>query len=458
MSATAYIALGSNLGDKRAFLDQALQALRATPGITVKNVSLYIETDPVGGPPGQDSYLNSAAELETDLPPRQLLEALLAIETRLGRVRNERFAPRTIDLDLLLYGEEVINEPDLIVPHPRMHERRFVLQPLSYIAAEVRHPLLGKTVREMLAERPWRAGSVSPPVASEGRGPGIPRPRSHVLAPPPKLRANTPSSAADLIRGPDALRTPGELSGQRVLVTGSTSGIGQAIAFELRAAGADVIIHGRRLHSAAGSVAWRVRWHDAQPKMILADLSEPGACEHLVDRAWEHASGIDIWINNAGADVLMGAAADWSFERKLEELLAVDLRATMLLSREVGHRMKEAGHGVIVNMGWDQAETGMEGDSGQLFGSVKGAVMAFTKSLALTLAPEVRVNCLAPGWIKTAWGESASMEWQERVVRETPLQRWGTPQDVAAAARWLVSPAAAYVTGQIIRVNGGAVR
>ena len=120
--------------------------------------------------------------------------------------------------------------------------------------------------------------------------------------------------------------------------------------------------------------------------------------------------------------------------------------------------MKAAGGGVILNMGWDQAETGMEGDSGELFTAVKSAVMAFSRSLALSLAPAVRVNCLAPGWIRTAWGETASARWQTRVLGETPLARWGTPQDVAAAARWLVSPAAAFVTGQVLRVNGGAVR
>ena len=109
-------------------------------------------------------------------------------------------------------------------------------------------------------------------------------------------------------------------------------------------------------------------------------------------------------------------------------------------------------------MGWDQAETGMAGDSGELFAATKGAIMAFSRSLALSLAPAVRVNCLAPGWIRTAWGSGASAAWQERVLRETPLQRWGTPQDVAALARWLVSPAARYVTGQVVRCNGGAVR
>src|SRR5204863_7572131 len=116
------------------------------------------------------------------------------------------------------------------------------------------------------------------------------------------------------------------------------------------------------------------------------------------------------------------------------------------------------GRGVSLTVGWDQAGTGMEGDSGQLFAAVKAAVMGFTRSLALSLAPEVRVNCLAPGWVRTAWGETASAGWQERVRRETPLGVWGTPQDVAAVARWLVSPAASFVTGQIIRIDGGAVR
>ena len=102
--------------------------------------------------------------------------------------------------------------------------------------------------------------------------------------------------------------------------------------------------------------------------------------------------------------------------------------------------MKAQGRGSIVTMGWDQAETGMEGDSGELFAATKGAVLAFTRSLALSLAPEVRVNAVAPGWIKTAWGESASGAWQDRVLRETPLARWGTPEDVAEAARFLVGP------------------
>ena len=147
-----------------------------------------------------------------------------------------------------------------------------------------------------------------------------------------------------------------------------------------------------------------------------------------------------------------------SFDDKLDTLLAVDVVATIRLTREVGRRMKAQGGGWIVTMGWDQAETGMEGDSGELFAATKGAVMAFTRSLALSLAPTVRVNAVAPGWIKTSWGESASRNWHDRVLRETPLQRWGTPDDVAEAVRFLVGPASSFLTGQVIRVNGGAVR
>src|SRR5262249_21329848 len=158
---------------------------------------------------------------------------------------------------------------------------------------------------------------------------------------------------------------------------------------------------------------------------------------------------------NAGADTLTGPVATWTFEQKLDALLSVDVRSTMLLGRAFGDRMRQRGHGIILTLGWDQAETGMEGDSGQLFAAAKAAVMAFTKSLALSLAPAVRVNCIAPGWIKTAWGEKASAVWQERAIRETPLGRWGTPEDVGAVAVWLASSAAAFLTGQVIRVNGG---
>ena len=120
--------------------------------------------------------------------------------------------------------------------------------------------------------------------------------------------------------------------------------------------------------------------------------------------------------------------------------------------------MHKRGEGAIVNIGWDQAEHGMGGASGELFSASKGAVMAFTKSLARSLAPAVRVNCVAPGWIKTAWGNEASQYWQERAREESLLGRWGTPEDVAEAVAFLASPAAGFITGHVLPVNGGLVQ
>jgi 2-amino-4-hydroxy-6-hydroxymethyldihydropteridine diphosphokinase len=153
LSHNASIALGANLGKRREAIERAIEALRATPGIAVERVSTLIETEPVGGPANQPKYLNGAAALRTSLVPRELLNALLSIERNLGRDRSsgERNAPRAIDLDLLLYDELVISEADLIIPHPRMHEREFVLHPMAEIAPNVRHPVLKMSVRELLA-------------------------------------------------------------------------------------------------------------------------------------------------------------------------------------------------------------------------------------------------------------------------------------------------------------------
>jgi 3-oxoacyl-[acyl-carrier protein] reductase len=218
-----------------------------------------------------------------------------------------------------------------------------------------------------------------------------------------------------------------------------------------------VIVHGRRSRDKAEAVAAEINEKGGRGSVLMADLADRAAGLRLVDEAWSLWGGLDAWLQIAGADTLTGAAGQLSFDAKLDLLWSVDVAATIRLCRAVGRRMAERGSGAIVTMGWDQADTGMEGDSGELFAATKGAIMAFTRSLALSLAPAVRVNALAPGWIKTAWGEGASSQWHDRVISETPLARWGTPDDVAQVACFLVSPAAAFVTGQVVRVNGGSV-
>jgi 2-amino-4-hydroxy-6-hydroxymethyldihydropteridine diphosphokinase len=144
-----FVALGSNLGDRAAHLAAALAALRCSPDVELVRVSGVYETAPVG-PAEQGPYLNAVAELRTRLAPRALLARLRAIEAARGRTRSgERWGARTLDLDLLLFGERRIDESDLEVPHPRMAERAFVLEPLREIAAELRHPVSGETIADL---------------------------------------------------------------------------------------------------------------------------------------------------------------------------------------------------------------------------------------------------------------------------------------------------------------------
>jgi 2-amino-4-hydroxy-6-hydroxymethyldihydropteridine diphosphokinase len=162
VSDDAYVSLGSNLGDRAAHLARALRALARLPETRLLALSPVFETDPVGPPP-QGPYLNAVARLRTGLEPRALLGELQAIEAAAGRRRGpERWAARPLDLDLLLHGARVIGEPDLVVPHPRLAERAFVLEPLAALAPDLRHPLLGlriealaSRVRDAAAVRPW---------------------------------------------------------------------------------------------------------------------------------------------------------------------------------------------------------------------------------------------------------------------------------------------------------------
>ena len=190
--------------------------------------------------------------------------------------------------------------------------------------------------------------------------------------------------------------------------------------------------------------------------MLQADLSTLDGCASIVGQAFGALEHVDVWVNNAGADVLTGEAAGWPAERKLEALLDLDLKGTIRCSRLAAARMRPGS--CILNIGWDHAtRDGMEGHNPELFAAVKAGVLGFSKSFARSVAPDIRVNVLCPGWIETAFGEGADRDFYAKVARGTPLQRWGCPEDVAGAAVWLASPAATFVTGQAININGGVV-
>jgi 3-oxoacyl-[acyl-carrier protein] reductase len=241
-------------------------------------------------------------------------------------------------------------------------------------------------------------------------------------------------------------------------VTGASSGIGRAIAETYAAEGAVVLLTHRDSPERAREVSDAIAARGGRTLVRQADLATRDGCERLVAEARDELGRVDVWVNNAGADVLTGEAAGWEWERKLDVLLAVDLKGTIACSYAIGEVMqRQERGGTVVNMSWDHVTTGMAGDDPQLFAAVKGGVLAFSKSLARALAPDVRVNVLCPGWIETSFGEQADRDFYRSVAQDTPLGRWGRPQDVADAALYLASPEAAFVTGQAINVNGGVV-
>ena len=254
----------------------------------------------------------------------------------------------------------------------------------------------------------------------------------------------------------DASSAP--LAGRAVLVTGASSGIGRAIALAMARAGADVALTFHRNEEGARTVERDILSLGRRVLVRQLDLSNDESVRALAPAVSSGLGRVDVWINNAGADILTGSAASLSRMQKLDLLLAVDLRGTMLASWEaVALFESQPDGGVLINMSWDHVLTGMAGTNPQLFAAVKGGVLSFSKSLARSVAPRVRVNVIAPGWIETSFGTTLDEKTKRDVAEATPLKRWGTPEDVAGAAVFLASPAAAFLTGETIHVGGGVV-
>jgi 3-oxoacyl-[acyl-carrier protein] reductase len=247
------------------------------------------------------------------------------------------------------------------------------------------------------------------------------------------------------------------LEGKIVLVTGASSGIGAAVALACARAGADVAITYRANAAGAEDTARRIREVGRRAEVAKVDISRDAEITGLADTVREQFGRVDIWINNAGADILTGSAVRLTPVQKLDLVLGVDLRGTVLASWAAVDLMRAQGGGVIINMSWDHVPAGMAGENPIIYSAGKGGIESFSKSLAREVAPEIRVNILAPGFIETGFGEGADPGFRQKVERMTPLRRWGVPDDIAGAAVFLASDAAGFMTGQTILVNGGVV-
>ena len=247
------------------------------------------------------------------------------------------------------------------------------------------------------------------------------------------------------------------LRGKVAVVTGGSSGIGQAIAIACAEAGSDLVVTYQHNRSGVEETVRRVSQAGRTAVPVQIDVSREADIERLAEAVRERFGRVDVWINNAGADILTGRGAKLSQLEKLDLLLAVDVRGTVLASWAAVRLMRTGAGGVILNMSWDHVTQGMKGENPILYSAAKGAIASFSRSLAREVAPAIRVNILAPGFIETAFGEEADPTWRDEVIARTPLGRWGVPEDVAQAAVFLASDQARFLTGQTLAVNGGVM-
>ena len=248
------------------------------------------------------------------------------------------------------------------------------------------------------------------------------------------------------------------LEHKTVVITGASSGIGESIATTFAREGAHVVVNYNNSKAKAEQIVRQINGGGGQAVAIRANVAEPKDVSFLIDEALSELGQVDIWVNNAGADILTGKGAELSEQEKLQSLIDIDLKGTIHCCWGIVPVMEQAGHGVIINMTWDLAIHGFQGRNPQMFAAAKAGVIGFSQSLAKTVAPDIRVNLVAPGWIETAFAKERmeTTYYQER-ISEIPLKRFGQVQDVANAALYLASDEAAYITGQIFNINGGLV-
>jgi 3-oxoacyl-[acyl-carrier protein] reductase len=242
------------------------------------------------------------------------------------------------------------------------------------------------------------------------------------------------------------------------VITGASSGIGRGIANAFVEEGAAIVVNYNKSKELAESLVEELKQKGGRAIAIQADMGNKDDIERLIAKSKEEYGRIDIWVNNAGADILTGSGADAEIHEKLEQLIEVDLRGTIKACWLIAQTMDEQGHGVIVNTGWDLSTHGFEGSNPQIFAATKAGILGFTRSFAKSVGPKIRANLVSPGWISTAFAEEHMQDdYYQARIKEIPLARFGRPEDVAAAVVFLASDDSSYMTGEAIKVNGGLV-
>jgi 3-oxoacyl-[acyl-carrier protein] reductase len=242
-------------------------------------------------------------------------------------------------------------------------------------------------------------------------------------------------------------------SSKNVVITGAGRGIGSALALGFAKQGASVLVHYAHSQLEARGVVQQIKAMGGSAQALQAVL--PEEAERLVAEAVAHFGAIDVWINNAGASANSSETGGLDEEARLKQVMEVDVMGTWRCCRAVATHIREGG--CILNIGWNHALDGAPGLVSQLYATGKGAVIAMSRSMARELAPRVRVNCIAPGWIENEWARSHSQAFRDKIASQIPMQRWGTPEDIAQAALFLASPNASFITGQVLVVDGGEV-
>lgn len=333
---TALVALGSNLGDRQATLDRALEMLGEKPGVRLLAASSPHATRPIGGPPGQAEFLNAAAVIETSLAPEALLVVLQEVEQSLGRTRDgRRWIARPIDLDLLLFGSEIIDKPDLIVPHPRMAFRRFVIEPAAEAAPDMRHPTIGWTLAELRdhlrAAVPYVAIAGAPGIGKSELAAGVAASLGiRLLADPTKQFAEAAGGAS--ASGPASAR-------EIELLDARTTQLAEAFATDRETA--------RPANQLCGTTISDY-WFDEA--LCHADSILPPVEAKEFRGRWESAAKK---IVRPKLLVLLDAPADWIWNRVVSEQKPAtwsDPAAFDRLHRCIVERALKAGHGPVVQL------------------------------------------------------------------------------------------------------------